>query len=105
MEYDLHAVLAGLICVDDAIGCAASGPDKQQDVFTGWSGADLVRKLLRALHWMPIHFKDHVAGSKTCILGRACRTHALNRSSVHLGWNIQLLAKFGRDVVYCQAKF
>jgi hypothetical protein len=95
----------GEVGVDDTEGGSALRPDEEQDVLPRRHGVDLVDEVVGAFHRMPVDFEDDVARSKAGIVSRAGGAHALDCGAVHLGGNVQLRAKVGREVRDGEAEF
>ena len=92
----LHTVLRILAGMDDAVACAAVGPDQKQDVLSCGHSVDLIHEVVGVRDGMPVNFENHITGSEARIVGGAARAHALNGRAVHALGNVELLAHIGR---------
>ena len=80
----LLAALFALCRMHHAVACAAVRPHQQQDVLARRNSVHIIRKFLRILDRLAVHFLDHVARCKSRILRRARRPNTRHRCSLHV---------------------
>src|ERR1700759_4898775 len=88
----------------DTIAFSALRPDEQQYILSAWNRVDTCHRLARGIDVVPVYLHDNVTGLEAGVLGRAARAHALDRRTLHVIRQIELLAHIRRDVRHGETK-
>src|SRR5580698_3567035 len=81
-----------LVGVDDAVACVTLRPDEKEQVLPGWVCVNVADEVLSRGDRLTIDFEDDVASGEASIFRRARGTDALDRDTLYLRGDVELLA-------------
>src|ERR1700722_1455751 len=89
----------------DTIALSTFRPDEQKYILSAWNRVDTCHRLTRGIDVVPVYLHDNVTGLEAGVFGRAAWPHALDRRTLHVIRQIELLAHIWRDVSHGETKF
>jgi hypothetical protein len=82
----------------DTIAFSALRPDEQQYILSAWNRVDTCHRLARGIDVVPVYLHDNVTGLEAGVFGRAAWPYALDRRTLYVIGQIELLAPIWREV-------